>query len=82
MKGAGVDVASSSSLCECVFEDEFQSREWQIKTSSWRASSPFFDLPVKPVDKDRECGQQQNIHHPDMRYVPVNLARRTRWVHV
>src|SRR5215510_11336312 len=82
MKRTGVDVAGSSSLRECVFEDEFESLAWPIKTSSRSASSPSFDLPVKAVGENHECGQQQNIHRPDMRYVPVNLARRTGGVHL
>jgi hypothetical protein len=82
MKRAGVDVTGGSSLRECVFEDEFESLARLVKTRSRSASSPSFDLPVKAVDENRECGQQQSIHRPDMRYVPVNLARRTGGVHL
>src|SRR5262245_41136770 len=82
MKRAGVDVAGSSSLRECVFEDAFKSLSGPIKAGSRSASSPFRDLPVKAVDENRECGQEQNIHRPDMRYVPVNLARRTGGIHL
>ena len=82
MKRAGVDVAGSSSLRECVREYEFESCEWLIKTSSGGAASPPFDLPVKAVRENRDGGQQQNIHRPDMRYVPVDLARGTRRIHL
>src|SRR5262245_55077719 len=82
MKDAGVSVAGSSSLREGVREYEFESRECLIKTSSRSTASPSFGLPVKTVSEDRQSGQQQNIHRPDVRYVPVDLARGTRWVHL
>jgi len=69
-------------LRERVVEDEFESSERLIEPTICRASFPFRDLAVKAVDENCECGQQQNVHHPDMRDVPVNLARSTRGVHV
>ena len=82
MKDTGVRVAGSSSLLECVREYEFESRERLIKTSSRSAASPSSELPVKAVRENREDGQQQNIHHPDIRYVPVDLARGARGIHL
>src|SRR5262245_23649663 len=82
MKRAGVDVAGSSSLRECVFENALKSLSGLLKAGRRSASSPSFDLSVKAVGKNRECGQQQNIHRPDMSNVPVNLARRTGGVHL